>query len=260
MNRTKISQFGRQDFSSPRTLPYIPTERSHVQHGTYEDIVGRFGLYDKLDLSTTTGIIDIEIDLQPGNSTAELVLRSSTGAIKLGISDSWWSRGKERTLRSINTEIKTVTGKVYGRILLGQGGHASVDSVTGDQDLRIYVYDATPDDKVSELLTRSHVGDQVVAVTHFGAWDATISSLQAEHHSLGTAHLDLQYSNAWRGEVRAVSSAIGKLEVQGDAGLIFDKKEAHEVVAHKGGNAHRQLIDVVSDGTGSACFKAWYTW
>lgn len=215
-DHTDVLQIGRQNVSSQRILPFIPTERSHVQHGTYEDIVGRFELYDKLDLSTTTGVIDIEIDLQPGNGTAELVLSSSTGPITLGISESWWLRGKERTLRPIRTSIKTVTGNILGWILLGQGGHACIDSVTGKQGLRIYVYDASPDDKISELITRSHVGDQVVALTHFGAWDSTITSLKAEHRNLGTANVDSQYSRSWRGEVHAVSSAVGKLEVQGD--------------------------------------------
>lgn len=231
-----------------------------MQHETHDDIKGCFELYDKLELSTTTGVIDIEIDLQPGNGTAELVLTSSTGAITLGISTSWWLRGKERTLRPIRTQIKTVTGNILSWILLGQGGHACIDSVTGKQNLRVHVYDASPDDEISELVTRSHVGDQVVALTNFGGLDTTISNLKAEHNSLATANLDLQYSQAWRGEIHAVSTATGKLEANGDAGLVFDKKEAHEVVAHKGSNTRRQTIDVVSDGTGSACFKAWYTW
>jgi len=251
----------------------------------------------------------------PVNGTAELILSSSTGNIKLDISDSWWMRGKERTLRSIRTEIKTVQGNVYGRILLGNGGYASVDSVSGAQDLRVFVYSAGANDAVSELITRSHIGDQVVALTHFGDQDSTISSLKAEHHSLGTSNLDLQYSHAWRGEVHAVTSAYGHLEVQGDTRLVFDKKDENEVLvslyfslsrnefivqrrqsrpqhcavhpgpipwvlstydssqqlsyrylltdfyqAHKGNDPNRYTVDVISDGTGSVCFKSWYTW
>lgn len=165
----------------------------------------------------------------PGNGTSELILSSSTGTIKLGISDAWWMR-TERTLRPIRTEIKTVQGNVYGRILLGNGGYASVDSVSGAQDLRVFVYNAGANDTVSELITRSHIGDQVVALTNLGRWDSTISSLKAEHHSLGTSNLDLQYSHAWRGEVHAVTSTFGHLEVQGDAGLVFDNKDENEVL------------------------------
>ena len=167
---------------------------------------------------------------------------------------------REKSLRPIHTEIKTVEGSVYGRILLGNGGYASVDSVTGVQDLRVYVYKAGVDDEVSELITRSHIGDQVVALTNFGGWESSIDSLKAEHHSFGTANLDLQYSHAWKGVVHAVSSAVGHLEVQGDAGLVFEKKEEHEVLAHKGKDTHQYTIDVISDGTGSTCFKSWYTW
>lgn len=137
---------------------------------------------------------------------------------------------EERALRSIRTQIKTVQGKVYGRILLGNGGYASVNSVSGAQDLRVYVYNAGVNDTVSELITRSHIGDQVVALTNVGGQDATISSLKAEHHSLGTSNLDLQYSHAWRGEVHAVTSAYGHLEVQGDSRLVFDKKDEKEVL------------------------------
>lgn len=167
---------------------------------------------------------------------------------------------KERSLRPIHTEIRTVQGSVYGRILLGNGGYASVDSVTGAQDLRVYMYEAGVDNQVSELITRSHIGNQVVALTNFGGLDSTISSLKAEHRSLGTANLDLQYSHAWKGEIHAVCSAVGRLEVQGDGRLVFDKKDEHEVLAHKGQDTHRNTVDVISDGTGSICFKAWYTW
>ncbi|KAK5096733.1 hypothetical protein LTR70_002898 [Exophiala xenobiotica] len=251
----------RQKSPPQRNLPLVPTHgQNHTQHAAHEDIIGRFPLWDRLELSTTTGSIDVEIDPMPVNGTAEIILSSSTGNIKLGISDSWWMRGKERTLRSIRTEIKTVQGNVYGRILLGNGGYASVDSVSGAQDLRVFVYSAGANNAVSELITRSHIGDQVVALTHFGDQDSTISSLKCEHHSLGTSNLDLQYSHAWRGEVHAVTSAYGHLEVQGDIRLVFDKKDENEVLAHKGDDPHRYTVDVISDGTGSVCFKSWYTW
>lgn len=186
-------------------------------------------MHDRLELSTTTGNIDIEIDPTPGNGTSELILTSSTGAIKVGISESWWRR-KDRALRSIRTEIKTVQGNVYARVLLGDGGSASVYSVSGAQDLRIYVYNTDVSDNVAELITTSHIGDQLVAVTSFGSLDSTISSLKAQHSSLGTANVDLQYSHAWRGELHALVSDVGHLDVQGAARLVFDKKDVKEVL------------------------------
>lgn len=190
---------------------------------------------------------------------SELVLSSSTGAINLGISESYWMR-RDRSQRPIHTEIRTVQGAIYGRILLGNGGNASVNSVTGSQDLRVYVFKAGKDDKISELTTQSHIGNQVVGLINFGGLESHIQNLKAKHHSLGTANLDLQYSHTWRGDVHAVSSPVGHLEVQGDGWLVFDKEEEHEVLAHKGKETHRNTVDIVSDGTGSICFKSWYTW
>ena len=136
----------------------------------------------------------------------------------------------------------------------------SVDSVTGAQNLRVYIYNADVDDEVSKLITRSHIGDQVVELMSFGGRDSTISSLKATHHSLGTASMALKYSHAWNGEVHAVSSAFGHLEVEEDGHLVFDKKDDHEVVAHKGNESHRYTVDAISDGTGSVRFQSWYTW
>lgn len=78
--------------------------------------------------------------------------------------------------------------------------------------------------------------------------------------SQGTGHIELQYSNHWRGRVHAKASPIGKVEVQGCAGLVFDKEEENEVFAHKGRGEDLKLVDVVSEGLGGVVFKSWYTW
>lgn len=234
------------------------TQRFHVQQETSKNIRGDFKLQDTLELSTTSGLIDITIDPQPGNTTAHLYLSSSTGAIKLGISDAWFRR-RNRDQRSIYTEIKTVKGNVQARILLGNGGSAVVDSVTGEQDLKVYLYAADMSDKISDLTTQSYTGNQLVKLINFGGRDAAIYKLVAEHRSLGTANMDLQYSRAWKGEVHGTASAVARVEVMDDGELSFDRNEQGEVLAHKGKEVSRNTIKLISEGTGLISFKSWYT-
>lgn len=61
------------------------------------------------------------------------------------------------------------------------------------------------------------------------------------------------------GKVHAVTSPVGKPEVQDDARLKFDMKEEHEVLAHKG-DEHGSTVKVIGGGMGAVSFKAWYTW
>lgn len=166
---------------------------------------------------------------------------------------------RNRSTRPIRTEIKTTSGDVRGRIVLGTGSSAIVETVTGMQDVRVYVFKVEGSNGLSELTTRSTLGDQVVAVTNFDAYDSTFDGLKAEHHSSATANLDLQYSHAWRGIVHATSDH-GKIDVQGDAGMKFDKQGDREVVAHKGNATDANTVRVVGKGIGNIVFKAWYTW
>lgn len=234
-------------------LPFVPTGPEYEQHQTFENIHGAYKLYNRLDLSTTTGSIDIAIDPQPGDQPAVLMLSSDTGSITLRISSDYLHR-RHKAARAIHTEIRSLTGTVNAAILLGHGSYALVDTRTGAQVLSVMGSGMGRHDEVSNLTTYSNTGAQRVTMTSVDAADEPLTNLRAEHHSFATASLDITYPPVWLGKVHAIASLFGHVDVQGD-NLEYIKQDGSEVIAYRGPVRHRQKVEAISDGTGRVSFK-----
>jgi len=234
-------------------MPLIPTGPEYEVHQTTKKIRGSYKLYQKLELTTTTGAIDVEIDPQPGDLPAILTLASSTGRITLRLSSEYLNR-QHRAARPIHTRIRSLTGTVDATILLGHGGYAFVDTSTGSQVLSIVSSGIGQHDELSNLTTHSRTGAQKVTFVSLDGAYEPITNLRAEHRSLATGSLDIVYPSVWLGKVHATASLLGHLGVQGDD-LKFIKQAKHEIIAYRGPVKNRQTVEVISDGTGRVNFK-----
>lgn len=208
-------------------------------------------MYDRLELSSATGTIDIEIDPQPGDSPAYLVISSNVGGINIKVSPEYLSR-RQRAHRPIYTEIRTFTGSISAEILLGNGGLAFVDSALGAQVLEVLTYDVHSRGESSNITTESSTGAQKVNVRSIDG--SFITNVNARHHAAATGSLDITYPNTWLGEVHVMSTIIGRAILEGE-NLDYTRKDDHEAVAHRGSPEGRHTIEVISDGTGIASFR-----
>lgn len=235
----------------------VPTGPDYRRHETTEDIRGAYKLYDRIELTTTTGIIDIEIEPEEGDGPAVLILSSDFGSITVRISADYFKR-RDRVLRAVHTEIRSLTGSVTAEILLGHGGYTLVDTTTGVQTLSVMTYGVGRYDEQSNLTTLSKTGTQYIVLTSLEKPDVPIWNLRAEHHALGTASLDVTYPSAWLGEIHAVASPFGHVSVSG-GGLKYTRRDRDSIIAYRGpsqvAREDLNLVEVVSEGTGSASFK-----
>jgi len=234
-------------------MPLIPTGPDHQHHETFQNINGAYKLYDRLELTTTTGTINIEIDPQPGDKPAQLLLSTDTGSIRVRLSSAYLHR-RHRAARAIDTNIRSLTGTVNAEILLGHGGNASVDTSTGAQVLSVLTSGIGRHDEVSELKTYSKTGSQRLTLTSLHPESELLTNLRAEHHSFVTAQLDIVYPRVWLGKVHATASLPGHLAVSG-SDLEYVKQGTSEITAYRGPVKNRQTVDVVSHGTGNANFQ-----
>ncbi|KAK5939375.1 hypothetical protein PMZ80_008679 [Knufia obscura] len=234
-------------------MPFVPTGPEYERHEMFENIHAAYKLHDRLDLSTTTGAIDIEIDPQPGDQPAILILSSQTGSITLRLSSAYLHR-RHKAARAIHTEIRSLTGSVTAEILLGHGSFALVDTGTGTQILSILASGMGRHDEISNLTTYSKTGAQRVTLTSLGPTSDSLTNLRAEHHSFATASLDITYPAVWSGKVRAAAFLSNHLSVKGKD-LEYVKQDDLELVAYRGPVKGRQTVEVISDGTGDLSFK-----
>lgn len=205
-----------------------------------------------MELTTTTGAIDVEIDPQPGDEPAYLLLASNTGRITLRMAPEFLTQ-KRVPSRAIFTEIRTVTGAVSAEILLGHGGYATVETVTGQQHLSILLYDVGPEDAVSNITTSSRTGQQRIVLQPLVQAIEPITNINAEHRGTATAALDIQYPAQWMGEIYGLASPLGNVEIEGSR-LEFVRYSEHEKMAYRGSDISRHRVEAISIGTGSVSF------
>lgn len=139
-------------------------------------------------------------------------------------------------------------------ILLGNAGFARVDTAAGLQNLSVLTYGVGPEHETSNITTQSNSGPQKVVVSTLEPSYKPVSRLRALHHSFGTSSLDIVYPSAWLGEVHAAASLPGLVTVSGDD-LRFTKQYENDITAYRGQDGNLTLVEVISEGTGSASFK-----
>lgn len=243
-----VDWFRKPNKSSQILVPTGPDYRHFDPTG---DITGLYRLYDRLELKSATGVIDIEIDPQPGDGPAYLIVSSDVGRVNIKVSPEYLSRRK-RTHRPIFTEIRTFTGSISADILLGNGGLAFVDSALGTQVLEVLTYDVYSQRETSNITTESTTGAQKINLRSIDK--SFITDVRARHHVAATGSLDITYPATWLGEVHVVSTVLGRAIAEGDK-LEYTRQDDIEVIAHRGGPTGGPSVEVVSDGTGIASFK-----
>lgn len=204
-------------------------------------------------LTTTTGAIDIEIDPQPADHPAVLILSTAIGSITVRLSPTYRCQ-RRKVQRTIYTHIQSLTGNVVAEILLGNAGFARVDTAAGLQNLSVLTYGVGPEHETSNITTQSNSGPQKVVVSTLESSSKAVSRLRALHHSYGTSSLDIVYPSAWVGQVHAAASLPGLVSVRGD-NLRFTKQCENDITAYRGEDGNLTLVKVISEGTGSASFK-----
>lgn len=209
-------------------------------------------MQERVELTTTTGFIDVEIDPQPGAEPAYLLLASNTGRVKLRLSPAFLSK-KQVPSRAIFTEIRTETGAVSAEILLGHGGYATVETVTGQQHLSVLLYDVGPEEAVSNITTSSRTGQQKIVLQPLVPSTEAITNIHAKHRGTATAALDIEYPSKWMGEIYALASPLGNVEIDGSE-LEFIRYTEHEKMAYRGADSSRHKVEAISIGTGSVSF------
>lgn len=231
----------------------MPTGRVYERHLAIGSIDGSYKLYDRLDLSTTTGSINIEIDPQEGDLPAILSLSSDVGSVTLRVSQAYLRR-RDRAQRTFQTTLSSITGTVNAEILLGHGGAAFVDTTFGSQSLSIIGQGLGPMDQISNLTTLSRTGSQKIIVTSLDPSPVHLTHLRSEHHVVGSASMDISYPSTWQGEVHAIGSPIGSIVVEGD-GLEYKMSSNVEIIARRRYSNITTTVDIINDGTGSISFR-----
>ena len=228
--------------------PTIPTDPTYEQHETTSNIHGSYKLYDRLELTATTGAIDITIEPQPGDHPAMLFLSSDLGSITVRLHESRRSHA-----RTIFTEIHSVTGSVTAEVLLANGGRANVETTTGSQMLSVLTSRIGPHDPISNLTTTARTGVQNIAVSSLDG--KPITKLRGDHRSTHTGSLEVTYPSGrgWSGAVHAKAKTWGSVSVTGE-GLNYEKQDQRDVKATRG-NPPFEIVEVISEGTGSVVFR-----
>lgn len=239
-------------FPSRPSQTIVPIGSCYEKHETTNGITGSYKLQERIELTTTTGSIDVEVDPQSGDEPAYLVLASNTGRIRVRMAPTFLAR-RQVPSRAIFTEIRTVTGAISAEILLGHGGYADIETVTGQQHLSLLLYDVGPDDVASNITTSSRTGQQRIVVQPLVPSITPITNINAQHRGTATAALNLDYPRQWNGEIYALASPLGNVEIDGSQ-LEFTRYSEHEKMAYRGSASSRHRVDAISIGTGSVSF------
>lgn len=232
--------------------------REFRQHETYRSIAGTFALYDLLELETFSGSISVTIVPHPGHLPATLRLASTSGSISVKIDNSYLNAAQNTQYqdalnRTFDTKITSFSGSVGGSILVGGGGQTTVSSRSGSLSLTIYpvnVDDGSPESKLSTSTT-SGSSNLKIKPPIFGG---KLTQLVAHHHSIGSGSMTIKYPSTWEGGIHAKSLGSGSVSVKGQ-GLQFEQHGSREMVAYRGGEKSRKIIDVDTLGSGSINFS-----
>lgn len=227
------------------------------RHETSHSISGTYPLYDLLDLKTTSGSISITIVPHPGTAPAVLRIASTSGSINIKIDKSYLNAAEaaqyqDALKRNLDTKISSISGSVSGSILISGGGEATITSLSGSLNLNFYPVHIGRRSPESRLSTTTTSGSSNIKV-HDPVFGAKLTQLVAHHHSTGSGSMHIRYPSTWDGDIHAKSVGSGSVNVRGQ-GLQFEQRDSREVVAWRGEEKSRKVIDVTTLGSGSINF------
>lgn len=230
-----------------------PPNREFRRHETSQQIKGMFPLYDLLDLQTTSGSIEVTIQVYPGDKPAILNIGSRSGSIKVNIDwsliqdDSHAARG-----RRFETSLTRSSGSVEGSVFHGNGGTTTVQTDSGSIGLTLYTFGASSMDPFSTFSTTSHSGSQNLVILPGSSSGGKLTNLNGDHLVLGSASLKARYPTDWEGNFHGSVGGSGHLDAYG-SGLEFLVKGPNLIEARRGDG--KSQVNCRIEGSGSGLFR-----
>ncbi|EXJ92485.1 hypothetical protein A1O3_01037 [Capronia epimyces CBS 606.96] len=251
------SQFPVSDPKSSSS-PWPPEKRVQRQHETSRSIRGTYQLYDLLDLSTTSGSISVDVEVQPGDQPAVLRIATSSGSVHVRMTSErgWFHKHiipeavKERTLQ---TDISTQSGSVSGALVHGNGGSTRISTHSGSISVDIFTVGVSEQDPASNISTTTDSASQNIRLVAPLDSSEPVRAIGASHTVLGSGSMSIRYPMEWEGTVHALVQGSGSLSAVGH-GLVVRQQNSRELYGYKGNKEGRQ-IEVFEQGSGSVRFQ-----
>ncbi|KIW15334.1 hypothetical protein PV08_05380 [Exophiala spinifera] len=254
-NRSRFPVFSPDPSSSP--WPPVP-KREHREHETSRSISGTYQLYDLLDLSTTSGSINVNIQVQSGDKPAVLRLATKSGSVHVRFSSGggFFSKPvipKISDQRPLMIDISTNTGSVSGDLVYGNGGSTTISTRSGSITLTMYSVGVSERDPVSNISTTTTTGSQTLKIMSPLASTEAVRAIQARHTVQGSGSMNIQYPQEWEGMVHIKVAGSGSVIASGRE-LNVQKESSRELYGYKGSKEGR-TVDIFTSGSGSALFQ-----
>jgi hypothetical protein len=243
------------DDSEKSPIPAWPIpKREYRQHETSSSISGTFKLYDLLDLETTSGSVNINVETQAGDKPAVVRVRTQSGSVRINMGQTRWpwpSKPTDGNNRTFETSIATQSGSVSGSVLAGNGGLTTIETASGSIRLNFDVLAEGSNNATSRIETISQSGSQTISVAAASSGD--LSTLSALHLMRGSGSASISYPTSWIGKLHMQCMGSGSLRASG-RGLQFAQDGNREKYAWRG---HGDLkdVEIVSQASGSVNFR-----
>ncbi|EXJ85582.1 hypothetical protein A1O1_05947 [Capronia coronata CBS 617.96] len=256
--KSRLPVIGDTPSLSPKpSSPWPPDKREQHQHETSQSIRGTYQLYDLLDLSTTSGSITVDIEVQPGDKPAVLRLATTSGSVRVRMT----SRGGLFSKRTINesvrertfvTEISTSSGSISGDIIHGNGGSTRISAHSASINLDIFTVGVSEDDPASRISTTTNSGSQNLRLVAPLGSSEPVRAIGASHNVLGSGSMNIRYPMEWEGMVHVLVQGSGSVSANGQ-GLIVRRQNSNELYGYKG-NKEGRTVEIFEQGSGSIRF------
>jgi hypothetical protein len=239
----------------------FPSKREYRQHETTGSISGTYKLYDLLDLSTMSGSVNINVDIQPGDNPAILRIAAQSGSIRVNVvSHNTVSHrfhlADSVSKRVFHSDIETQSGSISGSLIHGNGGRTSISTKSGNINVTLYTVGVSSSEKDSEILTSSASGHQrIVVKSDASSIGIPIRAIQASHTVVGSASINVDYPAEWEGTVHTQAVGSGSSRMSG-RDLETQCQGGKECWGRRGDDAERAgRVDMVVSGSGSLKFS-----
>lgn len=218
-------------------------------------VLGKYALADLLDIKTTTGSVNIEVDPQEAddqNKPATFQVKTGAGSVHVEYPKTGWGEppfsmdglsALHIPNRDHRVDIESEVGSISGYYFFGSEGKFSSQSGAISTNLLPVLQSSNEEGGEMELETRTKSGhlDTRLAPPIEVSSKSKISA--AEHwtnlrstHKAITGTISARYPRAWEGRLKA-STTFGTVHVEGDGVRIIHRDDRigyHQIEAVKG--------------------------
>lgn len=201
-------------------------------------ITGTYSLYDLLSIHTTSGHIDITLNLENVSESAPkpALLRLSTASGSIRVTTSAVKDPSTIPDREYKTSIHSYSGSIEAKI--PHGTHTSLKTTSGRIDAELVPFG--PNTSRSDIETRTHSGSTDIKL-HPSAVNASqpLRKLYGDYQ-LGSGALRVAYPLTWEGTVEGKTVSGG----------VNVKWEGMRIVKDRKGYVGREIEAVKGEGEG----------